>query len=189
MRIIKFAIIGILLGFGVACCTVAIDPVFPKYSGVDPEFQYLLNEYLYLADQRGIHFKNTVTVGFEDINQGQVIGECYYGLYFREIYIDKEFWKESTATTRMAEAFHELSHCYCGREHDYGDGKKYKPASDDIVKDTGSFHGFELDFSHEGRFDDMCPLSIMYPRIVPDYCMVRHYSYYTNEMFDRCVEY
>jgi hypothetical protein len=165
----------------VSCCTITIDhnKLAPEYQGVDPKAEPYVNEFLSLAKIHNIVFIDKVTIGFKDIDQDSVIGLCNYGSYFREIDLDISYWNRSSKRSHMALLFHELSHCYCDREHDYGDGKEYGD-SEKVKKDT---------VKKEGYFEDGCPLSIMYPIIVNDDCFVSHYSEYTDEMFNRCKAY
>ncbi len=172
MKFTKTVIDCFLLTFLMSCCTFNLSQrrLTPEYKGVDPEIAPYVNEYMDLAKIMGIKFKNKVTVGFKDINNGNIIGECEYGLGFREIDVDRTYWNRSTTTSKMTLLIHELSHCYCGRTHDYGPSKEYKN-------------------TWEGRFDDNCPKSVMYPKILPDGCVDLHYEEYILEAFDRCNPY
>jgi hypothetical protein len=155
----------------------------PVYQGVDPKAVPIVDEYRLLAGKKNIKFTHTVTVGFTDINHGRVVGVCYYGDGWREIDVDNRYWNNSSDITRRTLLFHELTHCYCSRKHDWGAGKDYPEAKKlDYVKKDEPFHFFVAD----GFFADGCPLSIMYPYVLTDDCMVDHQEYYENEMFDRC---
>jgi hypothetical protein len=142
----------------------------PEYKGIDPEIAPYINNYLDLANFMQIKFKNKVTIGFKDINSNNIIGECNYGFGFREIDIDRTYWARASVISRSTLIFHEASHCYCGRIHDYGKDKEYVNL-------------------WEGRFDDFCPKSVMYPTIVSDDCVKYHYLQYIQEIFDRCQPY
>lgn len=148
----------------------------PEHKGVDPELQSYTNEWKSLAKDRKIEFKNEVTIGFHPL-AAPVIGECFNSISFREIDIDKDFWdNQGTELSKMILIYHELTHCYCGRSHDFAAGKEYpsgynKPKGNETV---------------EGFFSDHCPKSIMFPSVLPDDCTLAHYSDYVDEMFDRC---
>jgi hypothetical protein len=181
MNLFRIALISLCFGYLASFTVTALyqedlarPRQSPHYSGVDPKMSKIVNEYLYLAAQHGLKFDTEVTVGFTNINEGSVIGLCHYGSGFREIDVDSGYWEEATNTSRTALLYHELTHCYCGRDHDFGKDNKY-----DGVNDSRK----------EGRFDDNCPLSLMFPRILPDWCTRKHYAQYTEEMFDRCEEY
>lgn len=146
----------------------------PKYTGVDPKLDSYTQEWLYLAKENGITFPNKVSIGFEDINKGYTVGQCWYGGFWREIDVDTKYWKTLDENEKDALLWHELTHCYCGRKHDYGKDKEY---GDDVTKAEKIVDGF---------MDDGCPKSIMFPEVVDSSCMDRHLFYYEREMFDRC---
>lgn len=172
MKPAKTIIDCFILTFIVCCCIFNLrnSRLTPEYKDIDFEIAPYVNEYMDLAKTMGIEFKNKVTIGFKDINKGAIIGECHFGLALREIDIDKTWWKYATPTSRFTLIFHELAHCYCGRIHDYGPGKEYVD-------------------EWEGRLEDGCPQSIMYPKIISDECMESHYEDYIIEAFDRCKPY
>lgn len=146
----------------------------PEYKGIDPEIAPFSKEWLELAQIEGLRFKNNITIGFKNINEPEVVGMCRYEMGFREIDIDKRYWNSSSELTKKSLVRHEMSHCYCGREHDYAENKEY--------------YGNERD-KKEGFFEDGCPISILYPYVVSDTCMSHHYQEYSKEMFYRCTPY
>jgi hypothetical protein len=156
----------------------------PDYEGVDPRTQKLVDEYLWLSTQYHIKFYNKVTIGFRNINEGKVVGFCSNGGFFREIDLDINYWNNSTNTTRTALLFHELAHCYCGRDHDYGKDLKY-PETEALRRERALQWLIEGG-PRPGYWDDGCPVSLMYPMVVDNECMRTHYREYTEEMFDRC---
>jgi hypothetical protein len=156
----------------------------PDYVGVDERVQYLLDGYKSLSAENNIHFTHEVTIGFKKINEGDVVGLCTYGKHFREIDLDLEFWERADKVARFALVFHELTHCYCTRSHDFADGREYpKYMIEEIMTvvlsrvRAGQRAGF---------YEDECPTSLMYPYIVQDYCVRNHYPDYIKEIFERC---
>jgi hypothetical protein len=172
-------ILGIILAFTVVVFITqtrsGLPPRFhPIHKGIAPQAQQLVNEYRILAAEHHINFAHNVTIGFVDIKVDNIIGVCYSRPDFREIDIDSSFWdKRASQLRQKALLFHELTHCFCGREHDYGDGKPYIGSEEKPTK--------------AGYMQDGCPLSIMHPIVIDDYCMQLHYSYYIDEMFARCA--
>lgn len=158
----------------------------PDYTGVDPKIAPIVDEYKSLATKHRIIFTDSVSVGFTDIKYQSVVGVCNYGDNFREIDIDRHYWEVSTEETRRTLLFHELSHCYCLRNHDYGKDSPYPEAtrSSRAKKDSPLYF-----YVSEGFFVDGCPLSIMYPYVLNDACMSEHKPHYEDEMFDRCQPY
>lgn len=161
------------------CGTIELK-LKPEYEGVDREVKPFIDEYIKLASDRGIYFDKIVTIGFKDISEDGVMAQCYYGLGFREIDVDREYWKGMTEIEKYAVIFHEASHCYCDRGHDYSDGIPYP-----TVKEMDNAP-IIIDNKLPGHYLDACPYSIMYPRIVFDSCMNLHYNEYIEEMFQRC---
>lgn len=167
-----------------SCSTTLPIKVKPQYTGVDPRAQSLLDEYMWLSEQNNIHFYNKVTIGFREIKQGNIVGYCTYGGYFREIDIDTNYWNHSTNMTKLTLLFHELTHCYCGRGHDYEKDHNYPET--EAARIARALQWKLEGGDRPGYFEDGCPFSFMYPVVVDDDCVRKHYAEYTKEMFDRC---
>lgn len=183
MKLFKNALVVILLAL-FNCSAPDTIKIRPEYPGVDSHVKELVDEYLSLSRQNHIRFDKKVTVGFKSIKQGTVIGYCTYGGYFREIDLDVNYWNDSTSISRMSLVYHELAHCYCGRNHDFGPNLNYPENSLDKLRKA-----MQWTFEHgplPGYFKDGCPTSLMFPVAVDDWCVVRHYSEYIVEMFERC---
>jgi hypothetical protein len=165
-------------------CAQAKVKLLPEYTGVDPRVQSLVDEYMWLSRQNNIIFTRKVTIGFKDIKRGTTIGLCTYSAMFREIDIDITYWNNSTKTSKMALLFHELTHCYCGRGHDYGEDKAYPETEAGRIARAirWKIEGGE----RPGYYEDGCPSSFMHPTILDDDCTRAHYQDYVEEMFERC---
>lgn len=163
--------------FFAACSSLKI-PLFPTQHTVEQEMQSYVKDYKELATINGITFRNTVTMGFTDIKEDSVIGLCTYGITFRQIDIDLNYWRHASDMSKMALMYHELTHCYCTRDHDFGEGKPYPAKSEDRWKTPLT--------PANGYFPDGCPMSMMHPVILEDTCTQLHYGEYVKEIFDRC---
>lgn len=172
------SIISLIVCLGSCASMVGKVRLVPKYDGVDPKLQSYTQEWLNLAKDRGITFPKGVSIGFETINKGSTVGQCWYGGFWREIDIDVGYWKILDENEKDSLLWHELTHCYCGRKHDYGKDKEY---GDDVKKAAEVVDGF---YPLDG-----CPKSIMYPEVVDSYCIEKHLLDYETEMFDRCEPY
>lgn len=159
----------------------------PEYNGVELEFQQYVNKFKELAKNNGITFKKEVSMGSKIIGIERVIGLCYYGRNFREIDIDKIFWKIADPEIKEILAFHELAHCYCNRDHDWDHQKSYENPFSGLRHMTQIFQFFGK--PQAGFYDDFCPLSIMYPSMLERRCIRNHYDDYIKEMFQRCEPY
>lgn len=150
------------------------------------EVHSMVREYFVLSTYYNIHFYNNVTIGLSDINHGNIVGLCTYGGFFREVDLDSNFWRNANKRSKLALVFHELTHCYCTRGHDYGFNKNYpeKTVSRSVEMFINKLLGKEE--SKEGYLADGCPASIMHPIVLDPTCFQEHYFYYIEEMFDRC---
>lgn len=193
----KAVFVGILLGISLTSCSCSGIKLRPEYKGVDPRVQELVNEYKELAKTNGITFKNEVTIGFKKLSYGNssglkkissaddnnIIGLCTYGLGWREIDISEEYWKNASDMSRKILIFHENSHCFCDRDHDFESKpypESYSKRESDLIKMIAT--GKPL----PGYYEDMCPKSLMYPEILEDYCSINHKEDYEKEMFQNC---
>jgi hypothetical protein len=152
----------------------------------DPEIKTITNEFFRLSELNDIAFSNKVSIGYYKIDRGKVIGTCRLRKTFREIYIDKDFWDRATWASKVALVYHELVHCYCQRDHDFGDGDKYPDNSLKGIIDRIMIKQTLTPLRPTGYMDDNCPKSIMHPTILDDNCFLKHYQHYTTEMFSRC---
>lgn len=174
----------ITIAFLLSSCSTPPPRLYPAYPGVDPKAQKLVDEFLFLSHENHLTFNRPVTVGFTNIDYGAVIGMCHYGPFFREIDLDQKFWDSSTETTKLALIFHELTHCYCYRDHDFAKGQMYEENADlrmekELIWEMKGGH-------RDGYYEDGCPTSLMYPEITEDSCTLAHYSAYVQELFNRC---
>ena len=182
-----------MLLFLSSCAKPPIKPVksAPEYSTEisDPQIGSIYKEFMDLSKRNNITFKNDVSIGFTKIDEGDVIGTCSYRVTFREIDLDKEFWNRASWFSKTSLLFHELAHCYCNRDHDFGEGTLYPDDSLEYLlqnlfkKTTFNF------YKPEGYFEDGCPVSLMYPKLISDDCLRYHYNEYVEEMFNRCEAY
>lgn len=152
---------------------------YPHQKGVNPILTPYVDRWLGLAKNNGLEFKNTVNIGFKKVTIDGAVGLCYYGSKFREIEIDPEYWNRISYISKTVLVWHELSHCYCKRDHDYDKDKVY-PTPKEIES-----QGKKI----EGYYKDKCPLSLMYPIVVDELCFVMHSDDYAREQFQRCEPY
>jgi hypothetical protein len=162
----------------------------PHYVGVEPKVKPYIDLYKRMAKEHGIKFTKKITVGFTDIQEGKVVGICFYGKNFREIDVDTKMWAHYSSTTREDLLFHELTHCLCNRGHDYGDGEAYPTVDmEDLMDWFQKYFPKPFYEAKPGHYVDGCPLSIMYTHVVADSCMRDHSKEYFKEMFNRCNPY
>lgn len=147
----------------------------PKFKGVDAQVQGDTDEWFILAALYGLNFNNPVTIGFDKINKDNIVAQCGYGLFFREITIDSTYWEKMDSVDRTMTVWHEMGHCYCNEGHQFG--KDHKKYSDDGVSPK------------DGFFSDSCPKSFMYPYIIYQGCIYEHFGEYVDDLFKNCRPY
>lgn len=163
----------------------------PVHVGIDTEILAFEISYVGDAASHGIKFKKPVTMGFSEIKwkkgKGTVVGLCTYGKNFREIDIDPKYWAESSWETKRTLIYHEMTHCLCGRYHTWKDGTYPEADSDmELMRDMGPKPFYKRP---PGFLDDECAASIMYPYVLSDECIAKHWPYYDSEMFEGCKPY
>lgn len=160
----------------------------PQFSTeiTDPELKVISEEFFHISRHKDLVFSKKVSMGFSDIERGSVIGTCTFGNGFREIDLDKEFWARASWASKVALVYHEMTHCYCERGHDFDEGVLYPDNSIKFFLDRILNGAPFTPLRPEGYLEDGCPKSIMYPIIVDPFCFERHYKYYVQEMFNRC---
>lgn len=197
----KSLLVILILSLSLSCSTVPKLPelpelpelpkmvkMAPEHTGIDPALKSYYDEYLALAKINKLDFTNKITIGFKTIDEANVVGLCTRNglMGFREIDVDKEYWNSASMQNRATLIFHELTHCLCSRGHDFGDFQFY-PETDAFSKFFTTIKDLCVEKTEpKGFYDDGCPLSLMYPNIVPPDCLDLHYSDYMKELFDRC---
>ena len=189
MRIRLRAIIACFYAILLSCSQPQVHQIklAPEYEGVDPRVAPYVDEYIGLANDQGITFDKKVTIGLHKIPEHQIIGWCTEAFTFREIDLDTEYFVSGSELSRKMLIFHELTHCYCDRGHDFNAGKDYPEPSN--LNSLHIFPRLSPLKDVEGYFPDTCPLSIMHPIHIDDFCAQHHYAHYIKEMFDRCLPY
>ncbi len=183
--------LAVLFLVAIVCAGMGAGAAFkgkhnPEWHDIDPKAKPLHDEYIDLAKQNHLTFKHTVNIGFKHINEGNAIGVCYY-FKNREIDIDIDYWNHNSDTQRKILLFHELTHCYCERGHDWAKDKNYPETY--IDKKIQFLRTVFFGTRKAGYFEDDCPMSLMSPTIVSDFCYYEHGDRYLQELFERCNEY
>lgn len=176
--------LGGLVVLGLEGCSPSIK-LRAEHTDIDPNLQPYVNEYKELARLHNVKFNHTVTAGFkQDLGYFGAVGLTTTALTFREIDIKTNTWYDYSYISRMSLMYHELSHGMCERGHTYSDGVLY-PNKVSPEVDTANLMIPPV----PGHYPDGCPLSLMAPFMVDDYCTLRYYSDYTAEMFKDCTPY
>lgn len=131
----------------------------PHFKGQDLGALAYVLDFKELARRQGLVFEKDPTLGFEPLNRPKQVGVCNLTPDWREVRLDPGYWKESTQITRRMLVYHELTHCYCGRDH------------------------------IAAKLPDGCPESVMDREILSDECTLAHLHYYELEMFADCNPY
>ncbi len=75
------------------------------------------------AEDRGFRVDLSATQirgTIEEIHEDNIAGTCSFGgrTNFRDVVIDESFWDNSSQLSREYIVFHELGHCFLGRDHE-----------------------------------------------------------------------
>lgn len=104
----------LLLALIVSGCSPIKLPTDPRtIYGVNPEFIKYVNSF---EKEYG---KSIGDVSMDFVDQpSNIVGLCKkWGYTYRQVEVDKTYWKQATEEERMGLVFHELGHCVLDREH------------------------------------------------------------------------
>lgn len=180
---IKKSNILLLLIFLIGCASIGKGTETSKeFLGIDERAE----EYIALFKEIAEPYINkstleSLSVGFKDVEVDErgVVGVCKYFTSDGgpEILIDQRFWAKSTENTRESLMLHELGHCICKIPHSHIEGSyEEKPKKDGPVLGRGFFR-------------DGCPVTVMYPEVLGDFCYEKHKYHYHYELRLRCKIY
>lgn len=178
----------ILLTFIVLSTTSCAHVGGRKFSDVHPKIAEKVNNYKELLKLKGVKDSDMtfdLTAGFGPIGKNSsTVGVCRrLGPNKVEIEIDEMYWPFVSMDTQDALIYHELTHCLCGRDHNYKN-ITYPEARDGVRMPNPNWN--ERQRSKHGYFKDGCPKSLMHPRLPSEYCLEVYMNYYWDEMFDGC---
>lgn len=165
-----------------SCATVNVDREDRKtFSKSDPTIQAYVNDFLKKANTVLPKSKRIkLTSGFVEF-KGDTVGECTtYTDHTGEIRIDRSAFDHYSEIQKRVLIFHEATHCFCGRKHTHKYGM-YKASPVDPIGETD-----EKTLKHLGYYSDLCPTSIMYPRVLDADCALSHWADYEKEMLEGC---
>ena len=118
---VQYGLVGVIL-FLVSCQgeeeeALPLQPYLNVADELKPYFIRFEDEGL----TRGIQVNLTsagITGEIENISEENVVGQCYqFAQYPNKVTIDIEFWEAASDLYREFIVFHELGHCFLGREH------------------------------------------------------------------------
>ena len=115
---------------------------------VDPVLEPYYQEYLYYTKRK----RSNIIIKFGTLIKDEgdrAVGVCNY--LFKEITIDKGYWKNASEIKRKALVWHELGHC-----------------------DLFLLH-------NNSMFGDMCPKSVMNSFIPSEWCLNKYWEKYKRE--------
>lgn len=165
--------------------------VKPKHKGINPELESYVEEFIYASNGKITEeHLNHLSMEITDVRTSKYFaysaGVCWWTLSgHREIELNWGSWIWRSDKGRMSLVFHELGHCLCHRLHSMSihyPTEWYEKLWNSInngLQTIGVFESYEF-------YPDGCPQSLMYPQVVPDYCIELHYNDYVKEMFANC---
>lgn len=135
-------ILLVFLLFGCAGHQVTNDPVFDNY-------KRLFEHY---AQQEGRNIAAEIPVMFGEMPNEKVVGFCKRNTN-PYIVINKDYWDNTSETSKVVLLLHEFGHCLLNKEHD------------------------------NRRLGDGCPVSIMHYAVVTRNCFNKYKESYLEEYF------
>lgn len=166
MRFFKAFILCTLIGCTTAttATTAIVTKLEYRYSKIkhDKIFDSFIKEFHELTDLYIGRIKIRVTDKMKEREDNKTtIGICYYSNTYTSRYnhieINREFWTDSSYITRKSLIFHELSHCV----------------------------GLYFEHSNSNMPDGICPISIMDAVMPPEYCLLKNWNFYEQELKER----
>ena len=176
-------------------CLFLFQASYSKEPKIEPKLQpppieeMLVYVYLFSLDSKGLFsFKEILRKvnfawGNMDEEYGKetpTVGYCAYKLFgFKNlIKIDIKYWKKASEIRRRNLIHHELGHCLMHLGHSAPDGTwldwiRRKFIEWGIIKKSRIY------------LEDACPISLMHPYLVGEWCTAKHNKYYIKELFDR----
>jgi hypothetical protein len=162
-----------------------------KANNIDKEVQQKIFPYvaLFIEDSNKLFSLNEVLrkidfgfINIEDVygKDTATVGFCQYRFFGLKniIRLDKEFWNKSNIITKRNLVYHEIAHCLMYLDHSAPDGT----ILDWIYR---KFIEIGIFKKNKAYLDDGCPISLMHPYLVDNYCTAKHNKYYIEELFNR----
>lgn len=154
--------------------------VLPQSSDIDPRLMPIVQEFFFMKNGRmGVDESLSVRVG--DLQNPNWVGLCKISVFGPEVVISTKEYDKNMPMQLHSTVLHELSHCVLGRGH-------YPPETFEDIRGWKSFLLYlkiKAGVKVESHMKDGCPVSIMYPYSFSDYCYVKNFSYYMDELFER----
>lgn len=142
----------------IAAITVTLLTLLPSSNRIDEEFYPILDFYKEIG---GVIPTSSIIIKFGQLDL-PTAGVCNKKIHLltndivrREIVISEKLWDHLDALEQYILVLHELGHCIQDREH------------------------------IEDLMEDRCPVSLMYPEILPPTCIEKHWYYYIDELFHK----
>ncbi len=91
------------------------------FSEVDTRLVPFFQSFAYEAGLRGVNvdYRDLPIIGYiREIPENNIAGTCNYHSYEPNVVtVDQAYWNASSSLGREMVVFHELGHCYLGRDH------------------------------------------------------------------------
>lgn len=161
----------------------------PSKEGIDPKLKPYIYEFIKASG--GMVTEDSISnlsANFDDLTGSlkYANGVCWWTLNgSREILIDKQGWYRNTEMENMILMFHELGHCTCDKLHSmrltFAESwyEKTWNGVNSIIMKLGMIKKY-------GYLGSGCPSSIMAPGAISSTCLMLHYNYYMEDLFDGC---
>lgn len=163
-------------------CVLFLFCALPADDRIDPSLLPTVSEFFFFKDGKIVE-NYPVTAHLGHLENPIWMGMCRVGIFGVEITISEDYWKKESYLQMHSTVFHELGHGILGRGH-------YPPTT---WADVRSFRDFALYLNHlrgietSAFMSDGCPVSIMYWASFSDYCYLKHFEEYIDELFKKDI--
>lgn len=174
----KFSILCIVFLASVACCSEIVKITNEKeVNAFRSNFKYHMKD---IVDESEVDRLRISVVKIKQKsktpNESRLIGLCWprSGI----IHLDSNYWNNSGKLEKESLIFHEIAHCACnGLDHEH-EGGLYDPYAGVPKNKSERVKG--------GFYEDGCPKSLMYPKLLSNECYKFRRTEYIEELKRAC---
>lgn len=161
-------------------CVVVSSSVLPQKSSIDPRLLPIVSEFFFMKNGNML-IEDGLIVKIGPLKEPSWVGLCEYGIFANTVTISDREYDKNEPLQLHSTVMHELGHAVLNRGH-------YPP---ETLADVTSFKYLMLYLKIKAggtvpsHREDFCPISIMYPYSFSDYCYLKHFQEYMEELFDK----
>ena len=161
-------------------CLTFLFFALPTDNRIDHRLLPIVSEFYYMKTGKIVD-DYSITVHIGKLEDPHWVGVCRQGIFGTEITIGEEFYNNNSYLQVHSTVFHELGHCVLGKGHNPPVGWQDVRSIKTLMQYIDVLRGRPV----EEFMKDGCPISIMYYAQFSDYCYMKHYVEYMEELFGK----